>query len=889
MNVQTLTSGTHLPGLSQTEVERSRKTHGANIISKRKRKGFWAQYLASFGDPIIKILLIALAVNVIFLFKNAGWYESVGIAVAVLIATLVSTLSEYGSESAFEKLQQESGEINCRVRRNNTLFLLPVADLVVGDVVLLQSGERIPADGHLISGKLSVDQSALNGETKEARKYTNSGELEGRSDLMSHAGLFQGSVICEGDAAMVVDRVGDNTFYGQLAVEIQEETAESPLKMRLQGLAKIISRMGYTAAAIVAAANLFNAFIIDSRFSGPVVLARLSDPSFVFGTLVSTLTLAITVIVMAVPEGLPMMITVVLSANMKKMLQDNVLVRKLVGIETAGSLNILFTDKTGTLTKGQLLVTGVLDGEGQSYDTAAQLKRHPALFQSVMTTCLYNTDSAISGEKTRRAIGGNGTDRALLEYALPYLRDVGNAEILAREPFHSRNKYSSSHIRQSGKTLYLIKGAPEMILSQCSRCLTQSGTKPFDSRVLQAKMREMGEKAVRMLALAQGSTPRQKSGLTLIGVVGIRDEIRKEARPAIRQISEAGIQVVMITGDNKQTAMAIARETGLLGTVPPSNAVLTSEELSRMSDSQVKKALKDIRVVARALPSDKSRLVKLAQELGQVTGMTGDGINDAPALKKADVGFSMGTGTEVAKEAGDIIILDNNIESIAKAVLYGRTIFKSIRKFIIFQLTMNLCAVGLSVICPFLGIDAPLTVMQMLWVNMIMDTLAGLAFSGEAPLGEYMREPPKKRGTGIINRYMYSEIAFTGLYTTALCILFLTLPVTRELFHFGDGTDYFMTSFFALFIFAGVFNSLNARTYRLHLFSHLYLNKMFVIVMLLVCAVQILLIYFGGTIFRTTGLIPHHLELIVLLALSVVPVDMVRKLWLRVLGRKGHV
>lgn len=875
-----------LSGLNYAEVERSRSRHGANVIPKKKKTSFFQQYLASFGDPIIKILLIALAINVIFLFRNAGWYESAAIAVAVLLATLVSTLSEYGNESAFEKLQQQAGETSCRVRRNNALFLLPVRDLVVGDIVLLQGGERVPADGHMISGELSVDQSALNGETREVSKYP--GEiLSGKTlDLMSHSGIFQGSVVCEGEGAMQVDSIGERTYYGKMAVEVQEDTIESPLKQKLGMLAKTISRLGYTAAAIVGAANLFNAFIIDSGFNGAVILGRLADFQFVFGTLIDTLMLAITVIVMAVPEGLPMMITVVLSANMKKMLRDNVLVRKLVGIETAGSLNILFTDKTGTLTKGKLQVTSFVTGDGRQFDSLSVLKKHPDFFREFVTTCVLNTDSAISGDRPKTVIGGNGTDQALLSYVLPFIEQSKNANLLSHQPFNSKNKFSSSVIQVKGMKKFLMKGAPEMILARCEAYLAADGSKKtFNRQSLALKMKEMSENAMRMLALAQSDA--EDGPLTLIGLVGIRDEVRPEAKKTVREIMRAGIQTVMITGDSRETAVAIAREIGLIGN--QKNVVFTSRELAQMSDAQIQKVLEDIRVVARALPSDKSRLVRIAQQAGLVAGMTGDGINDAPALKKADVGFAMGSGTEVAKEAGDIVILDNNIGSIAKAILYGRTIFKSIRKFIIFQLTMNLCAVGLSIICPFLGIDAPLTVMQMLWVNMIMDTLAGLAFSGEAPLTVYMKEPPKKRDEEIINRYMYSEIVFTGIYSIVVCLIFLKLPLLQHTFRFNDGSDYYMTAFFALFIFLGVFNSLNTRTYRINLFSHILRNKLFIFVMVFICAVQILLIYFGGTVFRTMGINIKHLNLILLMAATVIPADLIRKVLIRSVGRKGHI
>lgn len=880
-------------GLSNAKVAQSREKHGANIISKKKKKGFWSKYVESFADPIIRILLIALAVNILLLFNDSGWYESAGIAIAIIIATFVSTLSEYGSEAAFEKLQKESNNIKCRVKRNNILLSLPISELVVGDIVLLQAGERIPADGHIITGEVSVDQSALNGESKEARKYCAKSEKIDYTDLSSSTGLFQGSVICDGEGIMRVDLVGEKTFYGKMAVAVQEKTVDSPLKMRLQKLAKTISRLGYTAAVIVAVANLFHVFVIESGFNSAIILSKIIDLPFVLSTFIRTITLSITVIVMAVPEGLPMMITVVLSANMRKMLKDHVLVRKLVGIETAGSLNILFTDKTGTLTKGKLTVTAFLDGGNVYYDKADSLKKKPFLFNEIIKGCIYNTDAAISGEKKQKVVGGNNTDRALLQYASSCNNKLDGISLVSHVPFNSKNKFSISHIKENEKSKYIIKGAPEIILDKCIDCIDASGSKrPFSRVKLNQTISEMGTSAIRMIALAQSDSPIQETGfknLTLVGIIGIRDEIRKEACAAIQEITGAGIQTIMITGDNKETAVAIAKDVGLLGKEPQENAVFTSHTLSLLSDEEIKQSLKQIRVVARALPTDKSRLVRIAQEMGLVAGMTGDGINDAPALKKADVGFAMGSGTEVAKEAGDIIIVDDNIKSISKAVLYGRTIFKSIRKFIIFQLSMNLSAVGISAICPFLNIDEPLTVIQMLWVNMIMDTLGGLAFSGEAPLKEYMKELPKKRDESIINRYMYSQILFTSLYTILLCILFLKSSIMQNVFHFSDGGAYFMTAFFALFIFINIINSFNARTERINIFSHLYSNWIFVVIMLFVSVIQIVLIYLGGTVFRTTGISIGHLEFILIIAMTIIPIDIMRKCWMRKNGKNEHV
>ena len=376
------------------------------------------------------------------------------------------------------------------------------------------------------------------------------------------------------------------------------------------------------------------------------------------------------------------------------------------------------------------------------------------------------------------------------------------------------------------------------------------------------------------------------SRLILVGLLGIRDEVRPHVCSAVCQVHRAGVQVVMITGDNKDTAAAIARECGLLppaGRTPSpaeGKSVITSSELAGLTDAELRKRLPELRVVARALPSDKSRLVQAAQDLGLVAGMTGDGINDAPALKKADVGFAMGSGTEVAKEAGDIVILDDNFASITRAILYGRTIFKSIRKFITYQLIMNLCAVGVSIIGPFIGIDTPVTIMQMLWINIIMDTLGGLAFAGEPPLEEYMEQPPKKREEPVLNRYMLGQILCMGLYTVTMCVCFLKLPWFGALFGKND-TDDLMTAFFALFIFAGIFNCFNARTCRMNPLASLRGNPSFILIMLFIATIQIILIYFGGSLFRANGLSLRELTRVLLIAGSVLPVDILRKFMLR--------
>lgn len=883
-----------LTGLSEAEVHSSRKEYGDNRLKRQKKRGFFHQLIANFGDPIIKVLLAVLAINLVFLLRNHDWYESVGIAIAVFLATLVSTVSEYGSEAAFEKLQEEAAATPCRVRRSGQLIALPVDELVVGDIVLLQSGEKIPADGRLIGGQLRVDQSALNGESAETEKHPD-GDDTSTPELSSPSALLRGCVVCSGEGVMCVTRVGNATLYGSLASELQEETRDSPLKLRLEELASTLSRLGFCAAGLVALADLFHSIVMENGFATAAILATLSHPSQWIGHLLHAATLALTVVVVAVPEGLPMMITVVLSSNMRRMLKNHVLVRKLVGIETSGSLNVLFTDKTGTLTMGQPEVSLFVDAEGDVYPHVESLYTQKTRWELLRLSGLYNTDCQLSGGEL---LGGNATERALLRYVLERRPLRTDLTLAGKISFDSTRKWSGAELHgalpsfngEACSQLSFYKGAPEQLLERCDRYLGGTGKViPFtDKKRLHDAEATLARKAMRMIAIAICEKPltENPSSLILVGLAGLRDELRPEVRRAISMVQRAGIQVVMMTGDSKLTATAIAEAAGLLDG-NASHAVLTGAELAMLDDRELARRLPSLRVIARALPADKSRLVRISQEIGLVVGMTGDGVNDAPALKKADVGFAMGGGTEVAKQAGDIVILDNNFASIAKAILYGRTIFKSIRKFIVFQLTMNLCAVGVSVIGPLIGLETPVTVMQMLWINIIMDTLAGLAFAGEPPLAEYMEELPKRRDEPILNRYMLNQILCTGGFTVALCVAFLKWEPFRSAFRYDVLPLYWMTAFFALFIFCGIFNCFNARTTRLNLLAHLHRNPAFILILCLIVVVQIGLIYYGGSLFRTAALTGGELIRVVTLSALVIPFDLLRKATLRLFQRKG--
>ena len=864
-------------GLSNDEVIKSRDKYGNNALTVLKKDSFLKQLIRSLGDPIIKILLIALGIKTIFLIQDFDWYETVGIVIAIFLASFISTISEYGSEKAFLKLQSEAEAIKVKVRRDGKVILIDVNDVVIGDIILFESGDRIVADGVLIKGEVSVDESSITGESKEVYKHPFTSGLNPNTNNE----LLRGSVIYHGVGEMIVTKVGVNTFYGKISLELQDKQPESPLKLRLRDLARVISRIGYVGAFLVAFSYLFSVLIIDNNFDISRIVVTLSDTSLLFAYFLQALTLAVTIIVVSVPEGLPMMITLVLSSNMKRMLKDNVLVRKLMGIETAGSLNILFTDKTGTLTKGKLEVVGVMFGNLDYYKDKSRLKNSITYYNVLKRAILSNTNCVYS-EKKNVWIGGNATDKAVVNYLGENNYTV---RIVKQVPFDSKNKYSYTKVLEGSREITYYKGAPEVLLDKCKYYISSSGRSvPFvnKNRIVNI-IDEYASKGIRVLMLAMD----EGKELTFISLLFIKDELREEVKDGIELVRKAGIKTVMITGDNKVTAKSIARDAGIISS--DRDVVLTSSELNSMSDEKVKEIIPKLCVVARALPTDKSRLVRLSQELGLVVGMTGDGVNDAPALKKCDVGFAMGSGTEVAKEASDIILLDNNFNSIVKAILYGRTIFKSIRKFIIFQLTVNFCAVFLSIVGPFIGVDSPVTVIQMLWVNMVMDTLAGIAFSYEAPLLEYMEEPPKKRDEKILNSYMIHEIVFTSIYSFLLCIFFLKSPFIHSFFRSGKNDIYFMSAFFGLFIFMMIFNSFNARTSRLNIFANLLSNKVFLGVIIFIVIVQVLLIYYGGDLFRTTSLSLKEIEIMLVCAFSVIPVEFFRKLYLKSKGKLGCV
>ncbi len=875
-------------GLTDKQVEESRSRFGSNEIPDSEPTTFWDEFKETFSDPMIRILLaIAALMIVMFFFGYAEIYEPLGTIVAVLIVAIVSAKTGVASDTKYRELKDNTEKDKCKVHRNGMITVIDVDDVVVGDKVLLQSGDKIPADGVLIDGALRVDNSALNGEAEECKKTAASEDFQLEDDITGDTfvdahSLFRGAVIFDGEGILDVRKVGLKTMMGKMAEEMQEDEPDSPLKVKLSKLAKQISTFGYIGAVLIAV--LYLAYFVMQAGGISQYLAMGIEP--VVKDVVRALSLAIVIIVCAVPEGLPLMISLVLMQNTSKMLDHNVLVRKAEGIETAGSLNILFSDKTGTITKGMLEVVDFFTGDGNSIDIA-QLSKHSKVKGLVDLAIGKNTQSMF--DASHKVIGGNATDQALMKFlgeeTFKTLENSSEYKITKQQSFNSANKFSQARIDSTGKTFY--KGAPEKLLANAVKYLDADGNIcTMDKAVLDRKIDELAAKAMRVLAFGYSEKDMVENSINddivIIGLVGIRDDVRPEAKEAIREVQGAGIQVVMITGDRLETAVAIAKDAGLLK--GDSDRALSSAQLNEMSDDEVKKIIPNIRVIARALPTDKSRMVRLCQEMNLVVGMTGDGVNDSPALKRADVGFAMGSGTEAAKEAGKIVILDDNFKSIKDAILYGRTIYHNILKFCKFQLVINVAAVVVSAIAPFFGVDEPLKVTHLLFVNLVMDGLGAMMLGNEPAKEEYMAEAPRKRDESIVSKKMMGQILTMGIWLTVVSFIYLKVPFFVNLF---ANEEQHLTGYFVLFIVAALFNGFNVRDDGFAIFSGLNENKDFLKVFLIIIIVQSLLVNAAivplapfqwiGEMFSCVPFGIRGWIAVILLAFTMIPVDIVRK------------
>ena len=873
------------PGLSDNAVSESRKIYGANVVTTQEAEGFFDKLRTNLKDPIIVILIVALAVTVFLAAIGfAPWYEGLGIAFAVVMATLIATWSEYSNENEFQRLLEEASKVKVKVFRNSKMVEILIDDLVVNDLVLLQPGDTVPADGYLLTGEIELNESALTGESETVKKT--GGADEKHSEAEEKYEMSRAALVVDGEAVMKVLEVGDKTKYGVTLKELTSaETRPSPLQEKLATLGRQISRFGYVGALFIAFSFMFNHIFLEG--GGWEIYFSKPAPEIIYH-IVTAIILAIIIIVVAVPEGLPMMIAVVLSMNMRKLLKAKVLVRKLLGIETSGSLTILFTDKTGTLTQGKLTVSELLLGNAEHLQSYKEIPEN--LRETVSFALRNNTPASIdTGDpENPKIVGANPTGQALLRFLGADLAKQDDVKVKVNIPFNSSYKFSATQVEGS-QNLTMVKGAAEIVLARCTHYLDVDCNKvELDSEKLKEEMLGLSKRAMRLIGLAVsnqdlGEENVLPSDLTLVGIFGLRDEMRKESKTAVERVRRAGIQVVMITGDAKDTAQAIAREVGILE--KEQALVLTSKELGEISDEELIKILPDLRVVARALPADKNRLVKLAKSMNWVVGMTGDGVNDAPAVKNADVGFSMGDGTDMTKESSDIVILDNNFISLTNAVRYGRTLLKSIRKFLIFQLTVNVAAILVAFLGPFFGIDLPLTMTQLLWVNIVMDTLAAFAFSGEAALKRYMNEKPIPKDESLISGDMWSAILIDGIFMASISLYFLTSDFVAGLFVCDavrcpdpELNLVLLTGFFGFFVFMNNFNKFNARTEGLNLFEHITENRNFLVVVILIFFLQTTFTYFGGEVLRTVGLTLEEWFYVLAFAITIIPLDLTRKL-----------
>ncbi len=866
-----------LAGLNDSQVNESKAKYGTNELAKKEAESLWSMFIGAFNDIWIKVLCGALAIKIVlallgmFVPALAGEndvVEIISIVMAIALATGFSTLSEYRNSSRSEALQEEYSKTYAKVIRNGKLINILTSEIVKGDTILIQAGDKVPADGLIFEGKVKVSQAALNGESRDEDKEAaqNTDEAES-TDYGSAFKVFMGSVVTAGEAYMTATVIGDASELGKInkaLTDDEEEERKDTSSLKLENVAAGIGKLGVTAAV---AAGVLHVVLTLFRSDEPASVV------FVLLLIAEAVMLMASIVIMAVPEGLPMMNSLVQSMNTESMYKKNILVSHKAAFSDSAYMNVLFSDKTGTITQGNLSLVEFITGDGKIEQSVQNRE-----FIEAIT--LNNLAKVSEG----KPIGSNNMDRALLSYALEngYSDSDNDPDRVAEiSGFDSEKKCATVTLKDG--TVYW-KGATENILDQVTHFMLSDGTlQTFSKENRSAVEEKMGEQAARTMKLL--SVAKLYEGKTiLMAVLCLRDNVRVDAVETVKILNTAGIQVVMVTGDAEETASAIAKEAGILKD-EKTDLVLTHEKLEAMPDEELKEKLPNLRVVSRAKPLDKKRLVSLSQQIDNVCGMTGDGVNDAPALKQADVGFAMGDGTAVAQEAGDVIILNNSLTSIKDCVLNSRTMAKSVGKFLIFQLTVNISTLLMNIIAPILGWTEPFSIVQILWINLIMDTLAAMAFGGEPILDRYMNEKPARRTDNILTSYIKSAIGTSSVFITLGSILILenvagiTSTVTP-----ADAADpelYKKTFMFAFFIYSIIFNSLNTRSERFNLFEHIGENKRFILVMGAIFLLQTVIIEIGGSVFGTTTLQPKALLTSMLIALLIIPVDMVRKAVLR--------
>lgn len=869
-------------GLTEAEVLKSREKYGENVLTPPARTPMWKLFLEKFSDPIIRILLVALllsiAVSVYHVATGeagaSALFEPAGIALAILLATVVGFLFEMSAAKKFDILNQVNDDLPVKVVRGGHIVEIPKREVVVGDIVMLNAGDEIPADGILLSAvSVQVNESSLTGEPM-ATKTTVEADFDKDATYPSNA-VMNGSTMLGGYGVMQVTQVGDATEYGKVYTGSQiENNTQTPLDKQLNTLASFITKASYVIAAIIFVARTV-IYLTDHP-----VLDWLSFGSY----LLSTAMIAVTVIVVAVPEGLPMSVTLSLAMSMKRMLANNNLVRKMHACETMGAATVICTDKTGTLTQNQMRVSEA------AFDYASDSNIKEIIAEGIAANSTAHLDEGTNGVK----VLGNPTEGALLlwlaDQGVDYAELRNRAHVVEQLTFSTERKYMATVVDSpllNHRVVY-VKGAPEYVMNFCSQMVTAQGLVPMESSrpAVEAKLLQYQNQAMRTLgfayALVGSDEPYFMAGhlsphihLTFLGVTAIADPVRKEVPEAVAECLNAGIKVKIVTGDTPATAREIARQISLWKPEDGDRNIITGTEFANLSDKELLERIPDLKVIARARPMDKERLVKLLQSQDEVVAVTGDGTNDAPALNAAQVGLSMGDGTSVAKEASDITIIDNSFGSITKAVLWGRSLYRNIQKFILFQMTINVAACLIVLLGAFLGTESPLTVTQMLWVNLIMDTFAALALASLPPDERVMRDKPRHLNDNIVTRAMGKGIIGTGIAFVLLLFgllqYFKHVDVTSiaqfdlglflaNFFNFSpvhEGlTRYELTLFFSIFVFLQFWNMFNAKAFGnvQSAFSRLNTCKGFLWVTLIILAGQILIVSVGGALFSVTPL-----------------------------------
>ena len=838
----------YLHGLTDAEVQESRKQHGVNLLTPPVRPSMWKLYLEKFQDPVIQILLVAACLSLVISIIENEYAETIGIIVAILLATGIGFLFEYDANKKFDLLNQVNEDTLVKVRRNGGVCEIPRKDLVVGDVVLLETGEEIPADGNLVEAvNLQVNESNLTGEPV-VNKTASPEHFDKEATYPSNR-LLRGTLVVDGHAGYIIDKVGDATEIGKVARQSTEESVEpTPLNLQLERLAKLIGNVGFTVAALAFGVFFVKDVLLHYDFSN---FHTFGDWMPALQDTLQYFMMAVTLIVVAVPEGLPMSVTLSLALNMRRMLKTNNLVRKMHASETMGAVTVICTDKTGTLTQNLMQV--------QEMVKLAPDVVPDALFHESIAV---NSTAFLEKAENEKPHGvGNPTEVALLlwlyEQGVDYLKLREEAEIIDQLTFSTERKYMATlvHSKVNGKRMLYVKGAPEIVLSLCDE--PKIGSKAIDAQLLAFQ-----ERAMRTLGFAcrevQADEPQvckdliSKHGLAFTAIAAISDPVRADVPAAVQKCQQAGIDVKIVTGDNPATAREIGRQIGLWKETDTERNAITGADFANLSDAEALERVMDIKIMSRARPTDKQRLVQLLQKCGAVVAVTGDGTNDAPALNHAQVGLSMGDGTSVAKEASDITLLDNSFHSIGTAVMWGRSLYKNIQRFILFQLTINFVALFAVLIGAFIGTELPLTVTQMLWVNLIMDTFAALALASIPPSEDVMREQPRKSSDFIISCTMWANILGVGV-----CFLALLLGMLMAFNEMPGGmTVRRLTIFFTTFVMLQFWNLFNARAFggKASALSHLRESYGLELVAAIILVGQFLIVQFGGEVFRTEPL-----------------------------------